>query len=53
LIKTLVDETQASGIHSINWDGKNEFGAEVASGVYLYQLKSKNSSEKRKMLLVR
>jgi 5'-nucleotidase / UDP-sugar diphosphatase len=53
LIKTLVDETQASGIHSINWDGKNEFGGEVASGVYLYQLKSKNSSEKRKMLLVR
>ena len=53
LIKTLVEKTQAGGIHSINWDGRDEFGMDVASGVYLYQLKSENASEKRKMLLVR
>ena len=53
LIKTLVDETQAGGIHTINWDGKDELGKNVASGVYLYQLKAENSNENRKMLLVR
>jgi len=53
LIKTLVEKTQAGGIHAINWDGRDEFGMEMASGVYLYQLKSENASEKRKMLLVR
>ena len=53
LIKTLVEKTQAGGIHTINWDGKDELGRDVTSGVYLYQLKSENSSENRKMLLVR
>ncbi|MFQ5640943.1 MAG: hypothetical protein ACE5IR_23445 [bacterium] len=32
----MVDETKTAGDHSIIWDGKDEIGKEVASGIYLY-----------------
>jgi len=39
-IKTLVDETLTAPLSPtvINWDGKNKFGQEVASGVYVVYL---------------
>ncbi len=35
-IKELIHETQSSGYHSILWDGKNENGNHVGSGMYFY-----------------
>jgi hypothetical protein len=35
------------------WDGKNEAGEKVASGVYFYQLQAGNSTVTRKMLMVK
>lgn len=37
LVKTLVDETKGPGIYSINWDGQDERGLKVSSGVYFYR----------------
>ncbi len=37
-IRTLVDEQKAAGYHSIIWDSKDDFGNEVASGVYVYRI---------------
>jgi hypothetical protein len=37
-VRTLVDESKSAGLHSIGWNGTNEFGAIVPSGVYLYTL---------------
>ncbi len=39
--------------HSITWNGKNESGKPVNSGVYYYRLKSGKNSAVRKMILMR
>ena len=41
-IKTLVDETQDKGYQSVEWNGKNEFGLTVASGIYIYRITATN-----------
>ena len=35
------------------WDGRNSFGEQLASGVYFYQLISPESTETRKMVIVK
>ena len=37
-VKQLVSDQQSAGQHSFVWDGRNNFGHEVGSGVYLYKL---------------
>jgi hypothetical protein len=48
----LVHAEQAAGIYQIGWDGRDLFGQEVAAGIYLYQLKSKNLQITRRMMKV-
>jgi len=52
-VKTLVDEEMQSGPHQVIWDGKNENGNEVSSGIYFYQLKAGYYKETKKLTLVR
>ncbi len=52
-VRTLVSEELSSGYKSVLWDGKNEAGKDVASGVYFYQLKVGDFSEPKKMLLLK
>ncbi|MGB7063138.1 MAG: SBBP repeat-containing protein [Candidatus Zixiibacteriota bacterium] len=52
-VRTLVSEELSSGYKSVVWDGKNEEGKGVASGVYFYQLKVGDFSEPKKMLLLK
>ena len=35
-VKTLLDQDQPAGFHQINWDGKNDRGKSVSSGLYFY-----------------
>lgn len=51
-IKTLVQQNQPSGIHMQIWDGTNDYGEIVPTGVYFYQLHSGTFSETKKMLLM-
>jgi flagellar hook assembly protein FlgD len=54
LVRTLVrDEPLSAGAHRFVWDGRDDRGAEAASGVYLYRLESGSRSETRKMVLIR
>ena len=53
LVKTLVDEDQSPGEHQVIWDGKNEQGDEVASGVYFYRLNVSDFSDSRRMVLLK
>jgi hypothetical protein len=54
LVKTLVDEVQPPlGLRAVGWDGRNNQGQPVASGVYLYKLDTKNFSQAKKMVLLR
>jgi plastocyanin len=52
-VRTLVKETLAAGEHSVTWNGTNDRGIPVSSGVYLYQLKAGNRTESRRMLLLK
>ena len=52
-VKTLVDEQRQAGFHSIRWDGRNEDGVYVSSGMYLYRLKAGAYVQTRKMLFLR
>jgi hypothetical protein len=53
VVKRLVDEEKAPGEHQVLWDGKNEQGEDVASGVYFYRLIVSDYSENKRMVLLR
>jgi N-acetylneuraminic acid mutarotase len=52
-VATLVDEVKSIGIYSIQWDGKDDTGKEVASGVYLYRLQTNQFMQVKKLALLR
>jgi len=52
-IRTLVNESYASGEHEVVWDGASDDGYQVASGVYFYRLKSAGFVDTRKMNLMK
>ncbi|MCP4605743.1 MAG: T9SS type A sorting domain-containing protein, partial [Proteobacteria bacterium] len=53
LIRTLVDRQVSVGDHSITWNGTNERGEAVRSGVYFYRLDSPDFSDTKRMVLMR
>jgi hypothetical protein len=53
LVRTLVDEPKGAGTYQVVWDGKDENGEEVSSGVYFYKLKAENYVETKKMVLLK
>jgi hypothetical protein len=52
-VKTLVNEDLRAGYKRVDWDGTDDGGSAVASGVYLYRLKVNDFSETKKMLLLK
>jgi flagellar hook assembly protein FlgD len=54
LVRTLVDGTRAPGVvHAVEWDGRSDRGSRVASGVYFYRLKTRETTRTRKMVLLK
>jgi 1,4-alpha-glucan branching enzyme len=49
----LVDENQSIGRYQIQWDGRNQYGKLVASGVYFYRLIAGDYIKSHKMILLR
>lgn len=52
-VKTLADGFFTKGVREVVWDGKNQKGKEVASGIYFYRIKTKKYTEIKKMVLLR
>jgi len=52
-IRTLVDEQLPAGNHSYQWDGVNDEGRSVGSGIYFYRLKTEKFTGSKKMMLVK
>ena len=52
-IRTLVDETKEANQYKIIWDGQNSYGIKVTSGVYFYQLRTRDNVFTKKMLMLK
>jgi len=52
-IKTLMNEEKLPGFYNISWDGQNESGASVNSGIYFVKFSSDKFSEIKKMTLLK
>jgi len=52
-VKTLVDEYQDAGRYTKVWDGHDQSGVEVASGIYFYKIKAGDFSDIKKMVLMK
>jgi subtilisin family serine protease len=52
-VKTLVDGITKAGTHTVTWDGTNEQGESVASGIYFYKLSAGDKVITKKMSLVK
>jgi len=52
-IRTLADGRRPAGQHTVDWDGRDGGGVEVASGVYFYKLLSAGTLETRRMVLLK
>jgi len=52
-VKTLVNENQPAKYYSIQWNGLNETGSKVASGIYLYRIEAGDYIKTNKMLLLK
>jgi len=52
-IRRLTDQEFATGMHTLRWDGKDEYGRQAASGLYFYSIRAGDFTQVRKMSLVR
>jgi hypothetical protein len=52
-VKTLLDEQLMPGHFTVNWNGQNELGRPVSSGIYLLSLTAGNFGTTKRMLLTR
>jgi len=52
-VKTLVDEYQAPGIRSILWDGTDDNGLSLSSGVYFYKLIASEFVISKKLVIIK
>lgn len=57
LVRTLLDDVQDAGAHQVVWDGRNDRGEPVSSGVYFYRLQAGAMGERftaqKKMILLK
>jgi hypothetical protein len=52
-VKSFVFERVPAGVHSAVWDGKDNVGTAVSTGVYFYRLNASSFSSTRKAVLIR
>ena len=53
LVKVLVDNKKSKGLKTIHWNGTNDLGIKVQSGIYFYTLETEGFKNTKKMLLLK
>ena len=53
LVKTLAKDKYAAGVHDLHWNGTDNSGLEVPSGMYFYKLQAGQETVAKKLLLIR
>ncbi|MGB9562101.1 MAG: FlgD immunoglobulin-like domain containing protein, partial [bacterium] len=52
-VRTLVNGHAEAGMHKVEWNGKDDNGSELPSGIYFYKMTTNNYSEIKKMTLLK
>jgi len=52
-VRVLVSGAEAAGKHVVEWNGRNDSGQPVGSGVYFYRLRTPQFTDTRKMVLIK
>ncbi len=52
-VRAVLDRELPAGLHEAEWDGKDDAGRAVASGVYFYRMRAGAQTETRRMVLVK
>jgi hypothetical protein len=52
-VRTLIDSDLEPGGHKIHWDGRDDRGHSIASGIYLYSLRAGDGKVTRKMTVLK
>ena len=52
-VRTLANSPMAAGQYSVTWDGRNDAGSMLSSGVYFYRLQAGSMAIVKKMLLLK
>ncbi|MEJ2634371.1 MAG: FG-GAP-like repeat-containing protein [Calditrichia bacterium] len=53
IVRTLVNDSRNAGTYTVTWNGRNDHGALVANGLYIYMLKAGNYTQVRKMTFLK
>ncbi|MCF7805295.1 MAG: T9SS type A sorting domain-containing protein [Candidatus Marinimicrobia bacterium] len=53
VVKTMVNDVQKAGYYRIRWDGTDQYGHDMASGMYIMRMRTRTYTKIRKMVLVR
>lgn len=53
LVQTLVNEHKPAGVHTVKWNGRNQFGNLVSTGIYFYNIEMGSYRETKRMLLMK
>ena len=53
LVRTLINGERETGAHVATWNGRNDAGDLVGSGVYFYRIEAAGSSATKKMVFVK
>jgi flagellar hook assembly protein FlgD len=52
-VSTLVDSEKNAGTHSVSWNGRDNDGKKLGSGVYFYTMTSGNFTSTKKLVLLK
>ena len=52
-VRTLLDENKTTGVHQLEWDGRDGKGSVVSSGLYFYKLETTSFKEVKRMVFLK
>jgi FtsP/CotA-like multicopper oxidase with cupredoxin domain len=52
-VRMLVNKNMSAGVHNVTWNGRDNFGNQVSSGIYIYKIKAGSFNQVRKMTLMK
>jgi flagellar hook assembly protein FlgD len=52
-VRTLLNEKMEAGYYSVDWDGRNDLGVQVGSGIYIYRFSADSYHRVQKMILMK